>query len=138
MFLAGSYHNAGVLEAVNATTTLASDFTLADLRVFHRSGGTVNLRATLDNRGTTLALDDTTGPWNLTTGGTILGGTVATAGSARLFAQPLTSGGTLDGVTVNGTLDMTPPGSFLYVVHSLTLNGTLHTANTVRFFVSVR
>src|SRR5262249_54522585 len=60
------------------------------------------------------------------TGGTILGGAIYTFGSARLYAQPLTGGGTLDGVTLNGTLDMTPPGSFLFVTHGLTLNGTLH------------
>jgi RHS repeat-associated protein len=133
LFLAGSFHNAGVFEAVHSTVTLGSDFTLADLGVFHCTGGMVNLRATLDNRGTTLALDDTTGSWNLTTGGTILGGTITTAGSAQLLAQPLTAGGTLDGVTLNGTLGMTPPGSLVFVAHGLTLNGTLHTANTVRF-----
>jgi uncharacterized repeat protein (TIGR01451 family) len=134
LFLAGSYHNAGVFEAVNATT-LGSDFTLADLGAFHRTGGTVNLRGTLDNRGTTLALDDTTGPWNLTTGGTILGGTITTAGSARLFAQVLSAAGTLDGVTLNGTLDMTPAGSQVFVTHGLTLNGTVHLgrSNLFRF-----
>jgi RHS repeat-associated protein len=137
MFLAGTFHNAGVFEAVNATTTLAGDFTTADLGVFHRIGGTVNLRATLDNRGTKFALDDSTGSWNLTTGGTILGGSIYSFGSARLFAQPISAAGTLDGVTLNGALDMTPAGSQLYVAHGLTLNGTLHlggnSSNSVRF-----
>jgi RHS repeat-associated protein len=125
--LTGTWHNTGVLEAVDATTdfdSVNSDFTLADLGVFHRTGGTVNLlRGTLDNRGTTLALDDTTGSWNLA-GGTVRGGTITTAGSARLTA--LNGQGTLDGVTVNGLLDMTPSGSLLRVAHGLTLNGTLH------------
>ncbi len=129
MSLIGTWHNTGVFEAVNSTTEFDSNFTLADLGVFHRTGGTVNLRGTLDNRGTTLALDDTTGSWNLTTGGTILGGTITTAGSARLLAQPITAIGTLDGVTLNGLLDMaTPATSQVYVAHGLTLNGTIHLA----------
>jgi RHS repeat-associated protein len=129
--LTGTWHNTGVLEAVDATTyfdSVTSAFTLADLGVFHRNGGTVNLlRGTLDNRGTTLALDDTSGPWNLA-GGTVPGGTLSTSGSARLLAQNLSTPCTLDGVTVNGTLDLTPTGSALFVAHGLTLNGTLHLA----------
>ena len=50
---------------------------------FSRSGGTVNLTGTLDNTGTTLALDATTGSWNLV-GGTLKNGTLSESGGAEL------------------------------------------------------
>ena len=69
---------------------LGGTFTLADLGTFHRTGGTVNLTGTLNNPGT-LALDDTTGSWQLE-GGTIAGGTVTTAGAAELVGTALAGG----------------------------------------------
>ena len=101
--LNGSLSNTGTITSSgNSTVDLGGTFTLADLGTFHRTGGTVNLTGTLNNPGT-LALDDTTGSWQLE-GGTIAGGTVTTAGAAELVGTP--SGGTLDEVTLAGTLDV--------------------------------
>jgi hypothetical protein len=61
---------------------------------------------------------------NLTlSGGTILGGTVTTSGSAEFVGTP--GGGTLDGVTLNGNLDLTEAtNDYLTIEDGLTLNGT--------------
>ena len=60
--LNGNWLNSGTLNATNATVNLGGAFTLGTLGVFNRSGGTVNLTATLTNTGTTLALNAATGP----------------------------------------------------------------------------
>ncbi len=75
-----------------------------NLGTFNRTAGTVNLTGTLDNTGTTLALNATTGSWNLV-GGTLKNGTLSETGGAKLVGTA--SGGTLDGVTLNGDLDLT-------------------------------
>ena len=105
MILDGSWSNTGTITSTNnSTIELGGTFTLAELGTLDRTGGTVNLTGTLDNTGTTLALDNTTGSWQVLNG-TIAGGTVATAGSAELIGAAYGKG-TLDGVTVAGTLDM--------------------------------
>ena len=90
---------------------------------FSRTGGTVNLTGTLDNTGSTLALDSRTGGWNVF-GGTIIGGTITTSGGNVLTA--VNSSNTMSGVTLDGTLDM---GSVfapkMNVTSGLTLNGTI-------------
>src|SRR5439155_384185 len=63
-------------------------------------------------------LDATTGSWNVS--GTLIGGTVTATGAQHLTV----SNGTLDGVTVVGSLDDT---GTLGVTNNLTLNGTLTT-----------
>ncbi len=68
----------------------------------------------------TLALDDTTGSWNLA-GGDIRGGTVTTSGAAALN---MTASSTLDGVTLDTNLSV-PSTTTLTVLDGLTLNGTL-------------
>src|SRR5262249_3255503 len=95
---------------------------------FWRNSGTVYLTGTLNDAGGTLALADaTTGTWNLN-GGTIVGGTVTTSGGAKLVAR---FGGTLDGVTLNGTLDMASfSGNSVTVKNGLTLNSTLPLGDT--------
>ena len=101
---------------------LGGSFTAADLGSINSSGGIVNLTGTLNNAGSTLTLNATTGSWRLA-GGTISGGTIATSGGAKLLA---TFSGTLDGVTVNGDLDLVSNSSFLQatITNGLTLNGT--------------
>ena len=60
-------------------------------------------------------------------GGTVLGGTITTAGGATL----LVNNGTLDGVTLAGTLDVgnTVNGAELTVTNGLVLNGTALVGN---------
>ena len=83
----------------------------------------MNVTGTLDNTGSTLALDSRTGGWNVA-GGTIIGGTITTSGSNVLTA--VNSSNTMSGVTLDGTLDM---GSVfapkMTVTSGLTLNGTI-------------
>lgn len=117
--LSGSWVNHGVLSLTGGTLNLGGTFRRAALGTVRRTGGTVNITGTLDNTGTELVLDDTTGSWTLN--GTIQGGTVATTGSARLLSG--SSEGQLRGVTFNGDLNVTAPN--WTITDSLTLNGTL-------------
>ena len=89
----------------NSSVYLGGTFTLATLGTFNRNGGTVYLTGTLNNPGT-LALNNTTGSWDLDSG-TIDGGTVTTSGSAVLGTQVQVNGTTaaLNGVTLAGILD---------------------------------
>ena len=119
--LSGTWSNTGTITETNATLYLGGNFTLANLGTLNRIGGTVQLTGTLDNTGTTLALNATTGSWQLL-GGTIKSGTVAATGGAKLIAT--SGGGTLDGVTLNGDLDLTPQNATLTVRNGLVLNGT--------------
>jgi hypothetical protein len=72
----------------------------------------VNLNGTLNNAGATLNLGSGAGALKLTLvhGDAINNGTIADAGSGMSFA-----GGTLNGVTYQGTLDMSPSGSWVYI-----------------------
>ena len=118
-----AWNNTGTISATNSTVNLGGYFTLATLGAFTHPSSTVNLTGTLDNTGTTLTLDASTGSWNLL-GGEILNGTLDETDGASLVMS--TSGGTLDGVTVNGNLDLTRVnGVSLTIMNTLTLNGTM-------------
>ena len=84
-------------------------------------GGSINITsAMLTNTGATLVINGTTGSINLGPAGLIIGGTISTAGGAILIA----TGGTIDGVTVNGTVDVTT--GTLSVRNNLVLNGAMN------------
>jgi hypothetical protein len=121
--LGGSWTNAATFTASNATVNLGGTFTLAGLGTFNRTAGTVNLTGTLDASASGLALDATTGSWNLK-GGTLKGGTYsASSGAALVFTK---SGGTLDGVTADSDLVIAGPGGIgasATVADGLTLGG---------------
>ena len=123
--LAGTWSNTGTIEETASTLNLGGIFGLNSLlgALLTRSGGAVNITGTLNNTGT-LALDDTTGSWQLA-GGTILGGTVSTVGSAKLASILANNPGTLDGVTLAGTLDLTASSSRARVINDLTLDNGL-------------
>ena len=62
-------------------------------------------------------------------GGALRGGTLTETGAGQLLAT--SSGGTLDGVTVNGNLDLSQQNNAnLTVLNNLVLNGTLLLGNT--------
>ena len=104
---------------------------------------TINLTGTLDNSvadnaqsAGVLGLGASTGPLNLA-GGRIYQGMITTSGSDHLVASEYLlsdnlnsfmdyeiTGGTLDGVTLDGTLDI-PLGCGTEILGSLTLNGTI-------------
>jgi hypothetical protein len=130
-----SWNNAGTIAATNATVNLGSygsTFTLANVGTFNRSGGTVFITGTLDNTGTTLALDATTGSWTLgawNKSGTIKGGTVTATGGAGLLMEP-NGGGALNGVTL--ATDLALDSGTLDVQNGLTLsNATVRLANPI-------
>src|SRR5262249_52623209 len=116
-----NWSNAGTLRALNSgALLLGGNFATTGLGSISSSGGVVALIGTLTNTGSTLLLNAATGSWFLR-GGTILGGTVATADGSALIVQR----GPLKGVTVNGILDMAFASAILTAVNGLTLNGTL-------------
>ena len=96
--------NTGTITTTDGTLNLGGEFGIASLATLQYSPGTVYLTGTLDNTGTTLTLDAATGSWNML-GGEILNGTLDETGGSLLVMT--TQGGTLDGVTVNGDLDLT-------------------------------
>src|SRR5262249_6791292 len=69
---------------------------------------------------TTLTLDAAAGSWRLA-GGTLRHGTVAASGGSKLVGSSTNS--TLDGVVLNGDLDMAACGALVTVTGGLTLNG---------------
>jgi hypothetical protein len=111
--------NTGTIDVTDTDLRLGGYFTQADVGTINRSGGTVKLNGFLDNTGQTL--DITAGsPLDglQMAGGTISGGTVLGNAAANLFATDY-SGGTLDGVTLHGNLDLTGAGSVAYFANGL-------------------
>ncbi len=88
------------------------------------SGGTVDFEGTLNNAGTTLALDNGSLAYVMNNG-TIDGGTVAMTNGAVLEGPR----GTLAGVTLDGTLDLATTGGAVTVTNGLTLDGTIDLGN---------
>jgi hypothetical protein len=118
--LGGTYQNNASITMIEATVDLYSEFTLAELGTFNRTGGSVNLRGTLQNTAG-LILNATTGGWNLGDSGRIVGGTIETLDGIQLV---VTGNSTLDGVTLNGTAGVLS-GGILNIVNGCTLNGTI-------------
>jgi hypothetical protein len=144
--------NTGTLAiAPGATVNLGDYFTTDDVENHFQQLGvnldlskyTVNLIGTIDNSaadnpitGGTLALNNSTGPLYLSAG-VINGGTIATNGRNDLIATDANysydysndipvGGGTLIGVTLDGTLDMQSiPAATATVSGGLTLNGAI-------------
>ncbi|HND53855.1 MAG TPA: LamG domain-containing protein, partial [Pirellulaceae bacterium] len=105
--IGGAWTSPGTISETSSTINLGGTFNLAQLANFTRSGGNVNLTGTLNNVGTTLALNATSGSWNIV-GGTINGGRVTAADGARLYATG--SGGSLTGgVVLEGDATLTQP-----------------------------
>ena len=124
--LNGTWSNSGMLVESGGTLNLGGSFSLAALGTLNRTNGTVNLTGTLNNTNTTLTLNALTGSWVLN-GGTVQGGTIAPTNGASFTV----SGGTLNGVTVNGNWDVgaSVNGASLTVLDGLTNNGTLQVGN---------
>ena len=117
--MSGGWTNAASVTVTDSTLVLGGTFTRAGIGTIIRSGGIVNFTGTLDNTGSTLQLDDATGTWTVLNG-TIVGGTVRTAGAARLYV-PSGSAMTLQGVTLGSDLEL--QGSQLKIAGGLSLSG---------------
>ncbi len=127
------WSNSGSIAVTNATLDLGGVFTIAGMGTINHSGDVINLVGTLDNTGTTLALNAATGSWNLDDG-ILKNGTLTESDGAELIITG--NGGILDGVTVDGILDLTgtlahqPAGEIIAdVVGGLVLNGTAYLGN---------
>ncbi len=100
--VSGNWTNDGRITESSTTVNLGGAFTTSELGILTGNGGVINFTGTLTNDGT-LSLDGSgVSPQYSLTGGTIIGGTVATPNGGELVATQ--SGGLLDGVTLDGTL----------------------------------
>jgi RHS repeat-associated protein len=108
----------GTLAITNSTVDLYGDLTTAQLAPFADAGDTIALYGTLDNDGATLDAGavEAFPQIVLENGATIKGGTILDAGSGLRF-----NGGTLNGVTYEGTLDL---NSSVYIADGLTVTGS--------------
>ena len=118
--LPGSADNVTIGISGNPTIQLSSGIqsinSLVTSNLVKLTGGTLQI-------GTTAQIGA-----NLTlAGGTILGGTISETGGAVITLS--TSGGKLDGVTVNGSIDAATQSGKVTVYDGLTLNGTLSLGN---------
>jgi len=115
-----TWNNTGTLAANNSTVNFGGLFTVANVGTFNRTGGAVNVTGILNNTGTTLTLNGTTGSWNVGSGGTIRRGTISATGGASLTV-PVSNSATLEGVTLAAGLTVANNATLL-VRNGLTLN----------------
>ena len=115
-----SWSNTGSIDVSGGTLNLGSTFTFAQLGTLNHTGGVVNVTGTLDDADATLTVGSGTalGTLTLVSSGTIENGTIADSGSGLAFA-----GGTLSGVTYDGTMDLSPNSSSVIVTNGLTMAG---------------
>ena len=115
----GSFSNTGTFNVTNSTINLYGSYTTALLALFDNRNDTITIDGTLTNTGQTLTvgLGSALGTVVLASGGTIVGGTIVDQGSGMSFQS-----GTLSGVTYDGTLDLSPNNSTVYIANSLTAN----------------
>ncbi len=115
-----AWSNSGSIDVSGGTLNLGSTFTFAQLGTLNHTGGIVNVTGTLNDAGATLHVGTGTvlATLTLVSGGTIENGTIADAGSGLAF-----TGGTLSGVTYDGTMNLSSTSSYVYVTNGLTMAG---------------
>ena len=115
----GSFSNTGTFNITNSAVHLYGSYTTAQLALFDNRNDTITIDGTLTNTGATLNVGpgSALGTVVLASGGTIVGGTIVDQGSGVSF-----QGGTLSGVTYDGTLDLSPNNSTVYIANRLTAN----------------
>lgn len=118
--------NSGFVGSPAGTLALAG--TLPALGTFQTGDGPLLLSGVLTNTEQVLALNGATNTLTLQ-GGTVLGGTIAPTNGAAFIIQS----GTLNGVTVDGVLDVGKSfnGALVMVTNGLTLNATALVGNSV-------
>src|SRR5262249_40116092 len=114
-----SWSNSGTI-TVGAGSSLHLGGNISDpqLAGITNNGGTIYIDGTLDNTGQSLTVGAGSALGNVVLDGTITGGTIVDPGSGIQFR-----GGTLSGVTYDGTLDLSPNFSSLFVANGLTVTG---------------
>jgi hypothetical protein len=120
----GSNWSGGVVPGANDDVTigLTGAYTVHITTPVAANSLTINnpLVTVVDNGSLSLtgALNLTAGTFNLATGGAIVGGTIIDSGSHLSC-----NGGTLDGVTYQGQLNLTAGGQSVTIVNGITLSG---------------
>src|SRR5271167_4013959 len=121
-----SWSNSGTIAVTGGTLGLQGNgLTLAQLGTVTHTGGVVNLQTTLNDTGTTplnVGQGMPLGTLTLASSGTIENGTIVDQGSGIAFA-----GGTLSGVTYDGTMNLSTTRSSVTIANGLTLAGTNRT-----------
>ncbi len=121
--ISGSFANAGTVQIAQGSTLIFQQYvtlTTAALGNIQATDSSVIMNGVLNNAGSTLTLGAGTALATLTLAGTINGGLIKDNGSGGQFA-----GGTLNGVTYYGTMDMsgTTFQPYLTIGGGLTLEG---------------
>ena len=103
-----SITNSGVFKATTGgTVEVYGATTVAGLGTLTNLGGTINLRGDMDNEGAVHTLTVTDDPVTLTGGRFFGGGTINATAGLRIGSN---SNNRLDGVTLNGALNLNEPG----------------------------
>ena len=131
----GSFSNTGTFNITSSTVNLYGSYTTAQLALFDNKADTITIDGTLTNTGETLTVGagSALGTVILASDGSIVGGTVVDQGSGVNF-----QGGTLSGVTYDGTLSSNSP--YIYIATGLTADdlagtgpGTINLTGTIYF-----
>ncbi|MBA3811869.1 MAG: hypothetical protein H0X27_09580 [Caulobacteraceae bacterium] len=116
-----AWTNTGTISlASGATLHLGGHFTTAEFKSIANGGGTILIDGAMNNTLATLKVGPGTGDpvVGLQARASIVGGVVVDKGAGLGF-----HGGTLSGVTYQGTLDLSAPGSILFVAGGLKATG---------------
>ncbi len=133
LILGGSAATLAGIVLTNSTLDVQADYTYAQLQPILTGGNQLDIGpyGVLDNTGTTIALDATTGDLILS-GGTLLGGTVTATGGASVQVSSSTYGSMLSAVTLDAGLTVQDE-AYLDIQDGLTLNGDLTVSATPDF-----
>ncbi len=134
--LSDNWINTGTISEVDGQILMNGVFSLQSSSVLRSSGGTLELTGALNNTNNTILLNGV-GDYLLLNGVTIHGGVIKALNGAALIANH--SGGVLDGVTIDGTLDVgnSYNGGTLTITNGLTLDGTMLLGNPSNDFEGV-
>jgi len=125
--LPSGWTNQGTISVSKADLYLGGIFDLATLGTLQGTGGFVHINGVLSNTNSSLVANSYGVTWVMD-GGEIDGGTLDVSGGPGLIVT--THGGTLNGVTVHGTIDIgntvavAQTGPILTIANGLTLDGT--------------
>jgi hypothetical protein len=141
--LTAPFGNTGTLAVSGGTLNLGGNFTRANLGSLNHTAGTVNITGNMDNSAAGgFNLTDTgpnpTGSITLFNGGTITGGTITAAGTAKIQANGNTNA--LVGVTLPASaLDLSPASSLVQLRGGTTLTaGALSLGNGSALYINQR